>query len=342
MSIFVPDASKTRGAIYIPAKAYHAQQMWAEFDSQIAARDFGYARSIKLNALRIWLSYERWLADAAKLEKDVDALLTAADEHGLRVMMSLFERCGVDPTPETVNDRDARTAVCLRSPHSKVVSDPKQWKQPVDYVRWFMKRFGEKDKRLLAVEICNEPGGPNEHKFTRAMMKVANESRGEVPFTVGSLIFEDSRLYQDLGLDILQAHENFHRSEKDFRDRLKRFVTTQEIIDRPVMVTEWQRIRPGGSGWGDEPVTGDEWKPAFATMAPILRDYPLGSFLWSLMVKPAYLPAQRVKGTINGVFHEDGAVWSLADARAIANDPSFEAEERGDVDDWMKPMREGH
>jgi hypothetical protein len=49
-----------------------------------------------------------------------------------------------------------------------------------------------------------------------------------------------------------------------------------------------------------------------------------------------------VKGTINGLFHEDGAVWSLADARAIANDPALELEERPEVPDWMKPMRDGH
>ena len=44
----------------------------------------------------------------------------------------------------------------------------------------------------------------------------------------------------------------------------------------------------------------------------------MGSFFWSLMVKPAYLTAQRPNGTFNGLFHEDGSVYSLEDYQAIA------------------------
>jgi len=46
------------------------------------------------------------------------------------------------------------------------------------------------------------------------------------------------------------------------------------------------------------------------------------------MVKKAYLPPQREKGTINGLFWPDGSVWSLKDARAIANDPKLELVEK--------------
>ena len=42
----------------------------------------------------------------------------------------------------------------------------------------------------------------------------------------------------------------------------------------------------------------------------------------------AYLPPQRKNGTVNGVFHENGAVWNLADARAISGDETFSTEER--------------
>ncbi len=35
------------------------------------------------------------------------------------------------------------------------------------------------------------------------------------------------------------------------------------------------------------------------------------------MIKRAYLPAQRTKGTINGLFWPDSSVWCLPDTRAI-------------------------
>jgi hypothetical protein len=48
----------------------------------------------------------------------------------------------------------------------------------------------------------------------------------------------------------------------------------------------------------------------------------------TLMMKQAYLPAQRAKGTINGLFWPDGSLWSSADARAIAADSSLTLTEK--------------
>jgi hypothetical protein len=46
------------------------------------------------------------------------------------------------------------------------------------------------------------------------------------------------------------------------------------------------------------------------------------------MVKKAYLPPQRAKGTVNGLFWPDGSVWSLEDARAIAKNPELKLVEK--------------
>jgi hypothetical protein len=54
----------------------------------------------------------------------------------------------------------------------------------------------------------------------------------------------------------------------------------------------------------------------------------MGSFFWSLMVKRAYLKGQRANGTVNGLFWPDGAVASLKDAQAIAEDPHLHLRER--------------
>lgn len=59
----------------------------------------------------------------------------------------------------------------------------------------------------------------------------------------------------------------------------------------------------------------------------------LGSFFWSLMVKPAYLPAQRINGTINGLFHEDGSVYSAVDYLAVSGKENA-PEERTALPSW--------
>ena len=54
-------SAKIRGAIYIPSRDYNALQLWKNFNLAETKRDFGYARTLHLNALRICASYEFWL-----------------------------------------------------------------------------------------------------------------------------------------------------------------------------------------------------------------------------------------------------------------------------------------
>jgi len=326
--------SDIRGAVYIPAQAYNAYQMWRDYDPAEARRDLGYAQSLNLNALRVWLSYEYWLEAPDKLERAVNDFLSAAAEREIRVMPSLFECCGVDPTRSALDDRDPRTALCVCSPSRTVMRDRLHWQGPGEYIQWFMSRFGN-DPRLLAIEVINEPGGQTLH-FGRAMFRRAAADRRNVPLTVGSISLKHNLYFLDLGMDILQFHENFPQKLEAFQAGLNEALLTQEVLERPVWLTEWQRLRPGGSGWGDAPIAGDEWQPGYATLAPAVRASGLGAFFWSLMIKPAYLPAQRRKGTLNGVFHEDGAVWSLEDARAISGNPKFMAGERREWPAWAR------
>lgn len=58
------------------------------------------------------------------------------------------------------------------------------------------------------------------------------------------------------------------------------------------------------------------------------------------MLKPAYLASQRLIGTFNGIFYEDGAVYSLEDARAICGNDEFMAIEKKSLPDWVKEIAE--
>lgn len=49
------------------------------------------------------------------------------------------------------------------------------------------------------------------------------------------------------------------------------------------------------------------------------------------MVKPSYVLVQCRKGVLSGMFHEDGAIWNVEDARALkamSGDPTFRGRER--------------
>jgi hypothetical protein len=319
-----------RGAIYIPAKAFNAPQMWNEYDPAVARRDMGYAAKINLNGVRIWLSYEYWLQNPDELKRRFDDFLAACAENGIRVYPSLFEGCGIPADTEaTIWNKDPLTGMAIKSPHPSVIETPEKWGRHRKYISWFMNNYKD-DERLLAIEVMNEP-----HKeypeFARSMFKHAETLRGTRPLTIGTTgINNHKTIYSDLNLDIVQTHQNFPESTEILRQRIEEAVAFGKEINKPVWVSEWQRVRPGGSGFAKKKggLAESEKYSDYDSIASVVQDYEVGTFFWSLMVKPAWLQGQRANGTINGLFFEDGAVWSLADARAIANDPTLELPER--------------
>ena len=83
-----------------------------------------------------------------------------------------------------------------------------------------------------------------------------------------------------------------------------------EETETPVWLTEWQRTR-------EEPP--DVLVPNYSSLAATVRGGDIaGDFFWQLMLKPAYGAVQRARGRLNGLFYEDGWVYSVDDARAIA------------------------
>lgn len=331
-----PVADLPRGAIYIPARPYNAFQQWRDYDPGNTRRDTKYACSLGLNAFRLWLSFEFWRQNRELLRQGFEDLLQTCSAQGIRVMPVLFEGDGAEPTPQNIVDTNPLTASDLLSPSSEIVNNRKKWSGPRDYVDWFMDYF-RNDRRLLAIEVHNEPHPLPREIFAREMIEQAAKRKGSVPLSIGGMNLRQSLLFLDAGIDVLESHENFPPSAEFVRNSIPREITDPEkILNKPVWLTEWQRVRTGNSGWGSKPLSGNEWEPDYASMAPIVRSYRIGNFFWSLMLKPAWLLPQRQKGTLNGVFHEDGAVWSLADARAISGNSSFEAAERKKWPEWAK------
>jgi len=335
------DGDRIQGAVYIPARAYNAFQLWSEYDPEVTERDIGYAKSLGLNALRLWCSYERWVEDRDGLERSMRHLFQTAQSHGIRLLLSAFEGCGVEPTRARFLDKDPWTAFCVASPGDAVIDAPGSWNGPLSYLGWLIGKFGS-HPALLALEPMNEPRHTVAHtRFVRALFREARRLAPACRLSHGALGGVLLNIVvMDLGVDVLQAHENFPPSEEAFEAELRKAELLAEGLMKDVYISEWQRVRRGGPGWeaGTKLAPG-EWAPDLASLAPCMRRHPrLGSFFWSLMLKPAYLPEQRKNATLNGIFHEDGSVYSLADARAVSGNPGFTARERREWPQWAAPI----
>src|SRR5882757_10092601 len=60
---YAPDYSDLRGFNYNPISAKNGDDKWTHFNHAEVDRDFGYAERLKLNSVRVFLSYKAWTAD---------------------------------------------------------------------------------------------------------------------------------------------------------------------------------------------------------------------------------------------------------------------------------------
>lgn len=324
------NAPLVRGAVYVASDAFNAPQMWKNFKLDETRRDFGYAKKINLNALRVWASYEYWQMAPEQFQRSFDQMLGAAQASGIRILISLFEQNGSQPTPENLWTTNPRDAFAIQSPGRAITlaGDQAAWEKPRAFVQWFMEHY-RNDNRLLAIEVMNEPDiNPRVVAFAKSMFSTAHSMRGSVALTIGSASVRAAQEFIPLGLDIIQYHDNFPQRVDEFEKTLERAVAVGRDRHLPVWITEWQRLRPSGTGWGKEQLPAGELFPDYASLAASVQKYPVGNFFWSLMIKRAYLKPQRDKGTVNGLFWPDGSVWRLADARAIAHNPGLQLPER--------------
>lgn len=328
--------SPFKGAVYFPSRAYNAYQTFKYYDSEETDRDFSYAEDAGLKALRIFLSYEQYLKDKNAFFKVTSDILARADAHGLKVMFVAFEHCGRDFTNENAEDRNPMTAVCVRSPSISTVMDPASWEPCREYIRSFMRRYAC-DERLIAVEVMNEPDFAD-MPFALNMLETAHDMKKSVPLTIGCIGLDECLLYGDL-IDIMQFHDNFPTDISSFERKLSLGAMIKMRTGKPVWISEWQRLRPSGPGWHVGSIPEEEKGPALSTLMPSIEKSGLGSFFWSLMVKPAYLDAQRPNGTFNGLFHEDGVPASASDYQAISEKHSVH--ERYEIPEWFRKDLKG-
>ena len=157
------------GANYTPASAINQLEMWqAEtFDIARIDRELGWAHSIGMNTMRVFLHDLLWQQDAAGLQKRVKTMLKVANKHQIRVIFVLFDSCW-DPFPRLGKQPAPTPGVhnsgWVQSPGAEALKDRAQYARLEAYVTGVVKAFAN-DKRVLAWDIWNEPDNPNTSSY---------------------------------------------------------------------------------------------------------------------------------------------------------------------------------
>jgi hypothetical protein len=156
------------GSNYNPATAINELEMWqAEtFDAATIDKELGWAESIGMNTMRVFLHNLPWEQDAAGFKKRIDEFLKISAKHKIKPLFVFFDSCW-DPEPKSGPQHPPIPGVhnsgWVQAPGRARLEDESQYPKLKAYVEDIVSTFA-KDDRILGWDVWNEPdndGGGN-------------------------------------------------------------------------------------------------------------------------------------------------------------------------------------
>lgn len=165
------------GCNFIPSTAINELEMWqAEtWDPVTIDRELGWAESIGMNTIRVFLHDLLWKQDPAGFTKRLNEFLALCEKHHIRPMLVLFDSVW-DPNPQLGKQREPKPGVhnsgWVQSPGAVALLDEKEYPRLEAYVKGVVAAFA-KDNRVLAWDIWNEPYNMNTNIYPEPDKKLA-------------------------------------------------------------------------------------------------------------------------------------------------------------------------
>ncbi len=255
------------GSNFLPSTAINQLEMWQAdtFDTTTIAREMGWASSLGMNMMRVYLHDLPWQQDDAGFFHRIDTFLDIAARHKIKIMFVLFDSVW-DPFPKAGKQRDPKPHVhnsgWVQSPGQLVLKDSTKYPMMENYVKAVIGRYAN-DKRVAVWDVWNEPDNmtgasyekveiPNKVDLVQPLLiktfEWARSANPSQPLTSGVWAGEWSADSLLKPIERIQLEESdiisFHCYDKpaDFErkiDGLKRY-------HKPIFCTEYM-ARPNGS-----------------------------------------------------------------------------------------------
>ena len=310
------------GCNFTPSYAINQLEFWqAEtFDLATIDRELGWAAELGMNVARVYLHDLLWHHDREGFVARIGSYLEAADRHGIRTMLVLFDSCWhPDPRlgPQPAPAPGVHNSGWVQSPGVAALSDPSQHGRLRAYVQDIVTTFG-RDARVLAWDVWNEPdNGPQVDRCKPAVLAAkaalvapllveafrwARDCAPEQPLTSGvwlgdwsdqDLLSPIQRL-QTENSDVITFHS--YGTANSFRERVRWL----RSFNRPILCTEFMARTTGST---------------FEAILPVAKEQEVGAFCWGLVLgrTQTHLPWKPVKKRkkasdlwFHDVLHPDG------------------------------------
>ena len=323
------------GANFVPSDAVNELEMWqaASFDPKEIDREFGWAESIGMNTMRVFLHNLVWEEDPAGFNARLDQFLTLAHKHHIRPVLVLFDSCW-DPNPKLGPQHPPIPGVhnsgWVQAPGREMLSNPAEYPRLKAYVQGVVQTFAQ-DPRILAWDLWNEPDNDNASTYgpvelrnkkdvvTALLPQVfawARASHPTQPLTSG--IWGDWTSLDELPpiahvqleqSDVISFH--IYSWPEQFEARIHQL----EQFHRPLICTEYMARGVGST---------------FDTILPIAKQFKVGAINWGLVAgkTQTYLPwdswqhpyvIEKPPVWFHDVFHEDGTLYRKREGTIMRN-----------------------
>jgi hypothetical protein len=279
------------GSNYIPRSAINELEMWQEatFNPEQIDQELGWAESLGMNTMRVFLHDLLWQQDADGFKKRIDQFLTIAAKHHIRPLFVLFDSCW-DPLPHLGPQHPPIPGVhnsgWVQSPGAVALGDPRQYPRLKTYVEGVVGAFA-KDDRILGWDIWNEPGAGNMGSYAKQELKDktarvlvllpqafewAREANPTQPLTSGVCCVDQAPDASKLGkIEQIQLRESdvvtFHNYT--WLEYFRREIGWLKKYNRPVICTEFMARSVGST---------------FDTILPIAKEEKVGAINWGFVV----------------------------------------------------------
>ncbi|MGB7281788.1 MAG: hypothetical protein WBE13_05955 [Candidatus Acidiferrum sp.] len=286
------------GSNYIPSTAINELEMWqaSTFDPKRIDKELGWAQSLGLNTMRVFLHDLLWKQDPDGFKQRINIFLDIAQKHKIRPIFVLFDSCW-DPNPKLGEQRAPRPGVhnsgWMQSPGAKALENPAEYSRLESYVKGVVGAFAD-DKRILAWDVWNEPDNtndgsygseepPNKVELVLALLPKAfawaREAGASQPLTSGVWKGDWSKPDALGPMEKIQLSlsdvVSFHSYDKP--EVFEKRVLSLEQYHRPIFCTEYM-ARGNGS--------------TFQGTLPIAKKYHVAAINWGLVAgkTQTYLP----------------------------------------------------
>ncbi len=261
-----------RGSNFNPSTAINQLETWQaeSFDPATIDRELGWAQSIGLNCMRVFLHHVAWEVDKDGFKNRMDQYLSIADKHGIKTIFVFFDDCW-NPTYHAGKQPDPKPGVhnsgWVRDPGELLYQDDKLINELEAYVKDVLTTFKD-DKRIVMWDLYNEPGnskyGDRSMPLLKKVFEWGWEIRPSQPLSAGtwnrSLI--ELTKFQIGNSDVITYH-NYDGPEKH-----QAAIDTLKHYGRPLVCTEYMARRNNS---------------LFTNIMPILKAQNIGAINWGLV-----------------------------------------------------------